>query len=59
MAVQGIGKLAGGYAAERLGPEPVVALSGIAGLTAAAALALIWTESRGDTRSRMRPRAAA
>ncbi len=59
MAVQGIGILAGGYAAERLGPEPVVALAGIAGLTVAAVLALIWTESRSDARSRMRPRAAA
>jgi hypothetical protein len=59
MAVQGIGILVGGYAAERLGPEPVVALAGIAGLTAAAVLALIWTESRSDTPSRMRTRAAA
>ncbi|MFI7455234.1 MFS transporter [Nonomuraea sp. NPDC049714] len=59
MAVQGIGILAGGYAAERLGPEPVVALAGVAGLTAAAVLALMWTEPRGDTPSRMRPRAAA
>ena len=59
MAVQGIGILAGGYAAERLGPEPVVALAGGAGLMAAAVLALLWTESRSDTPSRMRPRAAA
>jgi MFS family permease len=48
MAVQGIGILVGGFAAERLGPEPVVALSGVAGLTCAAVLAMIWTESRGD-----------
>ncbi|NUT40096.1 MAG: MFS transporter [Thermoactinospora sp.] len=48
MAVQGIGILIGGFAAERLGPEPVVALSGITGVIAAAVLALMWTESRGD-----------
>ncbi|MEO3874309.1 MFS transporter [Nonomuraea sp. B12E4] len=46
MAVQGIGILAGGFAAERLGPEPVVALAGIAGLISAAVLTLIWAESR-------------
>ncbi|MCF6468899.1 MFS transporter [Nonomuraea sp. MG754425] len=46
MAVQGIGILVGGLAAERLGPEPVVALAGIAGVISAAVLALIWTESR-------------
>jgi MFS family permease len=56
MAVQGIGILAGGYAAERLGPEPVVALAGVAGLTVAAVLTLIWTEPRP---SRIRSRAAA
>ena len=59
MAVQGIGILVGGHAAERLGPEPVVALAGGAGLDGAAVLALLWTESRSDTPSRMRPRAAA
>ncbi|WP_336215104.1 MFS transporter [Nonomuraea sp. LPB2021202275-12-8] len=58
MAVQGIGILVGGYAAEKLGPEPVVALAGITGLTAAAVLAMIWTESRGDKPSRVRPQAA-
>ncbi|MFG1709508.1 MFS transporter [Nonomuraea sp. M3C6] len=46
MAVQGIGILAGGFAAERLGPEPVVALAGVMGMISAAVLALIWTESR-------------
>lgn len=49
MAVQGIAILIGGYAAERLGPEPVVALSGITGLTAAAVLAMIWADARGAT----------
>ncbi|MEU1727482.1 MFS transporter [Nonomuraea sp. NPDC005692] len=48
MAVQGIGILVGGFAAERLGPELVVALSGITGVIAAAVLALMWTESRDD-----------
>ncbi|WP_338089856.1 MFS transporter [Nonomuraea basaltis] len=59
MAVQGIGILAGGFAAERLGPEPVVALAGITGVTCAAVLAMIWTESRGDRAARVRARAAA
>ncbi|WP_344494382.1 MFS transporter [Nonomuraea monospora] len=49
MAVQGIGILVGGFAAERLGPEPVVALAGIAGVISAAVLAMIWTESRDKT----------
>ncbi|MEU8403154.1 MFS transporter [Nonomuraea sp. NPDC048892] len=49
MAVQGIGILVGGFAAERLGPEPVVALAGIAGVISAAVLAMIWTESRNKT----------
>lgn len=59
MAVQGIGILAGGFAAERLGPEPVVALAGITGVTCAAVLAMIWTESRGDKTARVRAQAAA
>ncbi|MGN9843977.1 MFS transporter [Nonomuraea sp. H19] len=59
MAVQGIGILVGGFAAERLGPEPVVALSGITGVTCAAVLAMIWTESRGDKAARVRARATA
>ncbi|GGO60679.1 MFS transporter [Nonomuraea cavernae] len=48
MAAQGIGILAGGLAAERLGPEPVVALAGVMGVTCAAVLAMIWTESREE-----------
>jgi hypothetical protein len=51
MAVQGIAILIGGVAAERLGPEPVVALSGVIGATAAAVLAMVWTESRGGKTS--------
>lgn len=59
MAVQGIGILVGGFAAERVGPEPVVALAGVAGVTTAAVLAMVWTESRGDTSARVRAQAAA
>jgi MFS family permease len=58
MAVQGIGILVGGFAAERLGPEPVVALAGIAGVISAAVLALVWTESRDKT-ARVRAEATA
>ncbi|WP_157254395.1 MFS transporter [Nonomuraea typhae] len=59
MAVQGIGILIGGFAAERLGPEPVVALSGVMGVTTAAVLAMLWTESRGDIAARVRAQATA
>ncbi|MFI6537651.1 MFS transporter [Nonomuraea sp. NPDC050547] len=59
MAVQGIGILIGGFAAERLGPEPVVALAGVMGVTSAAVLAMVWTESRGDIAARVRARATA
>ncbi|MGR6913952.1 MFS transporter [[Actinomadura] parvosata] len=58
MAVQGVGILVGGFAAERLGPEPVVALAGVAGVISAAVLALIWTESR-DESARMPAEATA
>ncbi|MGW5155233.1 MFS transporter [Nonomuraea wenchangensis] len=59
MAVQGVGILVGGYAAERLGPEPVVALSGVAGVICAAVLTLLWTESRGDRAARLSAEAPA
>lgn len=58
MTVQGIGILVGGFAAERLGPEPVVALAGIAGVISAAVLAMVWTESR-DKAARMSAQATA
>ncbi|WP_342776147.1 MFS transporter [Nonomuraea terrae] len=58
MAVQGIGILIGGFAAERLGPEPVVALAGIGGVTCAAVLTMMWTESRDKT-AQVRAQAAA
>ncbi|MDR8414382.1 MFS transporter [Nonomuraea sp. 3-1Str] len=54
MAAQGAGILVGGLAAERLGPELVVALSGVMGVTCAAVLAMVWTESRGDESRRVR-----
>ncbi|MFC4014778.1 MFS transporter [Nonomuraea purpurea] len=57
MASQGIGILVGGFAAERLGPEPVVALAGIMGVISAAVLAMIWTESRSDEATQVRAQA--
>jgi MFS family permease len=57
LAVQGIGILIGGAAAERLGPEPVIALSGASGLSLAAILATAWTESRMEIIARVRTQA--
>ncbi|MBG0826563.1 MFS transporter [Planomonospora sp. ID67723] len=54
LAAQGIGILIGGAAADELGPEPVVALAGAAGLFVAATLALVWTESRKEIIERVR-----
>jgi len=48
LAGQGLGILAGGAAAQVLGPEPVVALAGVAGLSVATMLALGWTQIRGE-----------
>ncbi|MBO3750512.1 MFS transporter [Streptosporangiaceae bacterium NEAU-GS5] len=48
LAVQGVGILVGGALAQELGPEPVVALAGAAGLSVAAVLAMVWTESRTE-----------
>jgi MFS family permease len=59
MAAQGLGILIGGLAAEKLGPEPVVALSGVMGVTGAAVLAMLWTESRADIAARVRAQATA
>jgi MFS family permease len=47
LAGQGAGILAGGAAAQVLGPETVVALAGLLGLTAAAMLTLGWNQVRG------------
>ncbi|WP_424536694.1 MFS transporter [Sphaerisporangium viridialbum] len=54
LAAQGIGILIGGAAAQALGPEPVVALAGAAGLSVAALLAMLWTESRTEIITRVR-----
>ncbi|RCG21931.1 MFS transporter [Sphaerisporangium album] len=54
LAAQGIGILIGGAAAQALGPEPVVALAGASGLTVAALLAMLWTESRAEIITRVR-----
>ncbi|WP_327048311.1 MFS transporter [Microbispora sp. NBC_01189] len=54
MAAQGAGILVGGAAAQRLGPEPVVTLAGVAGLCAAAVLAVLWTESRAEIIAKVR-----
>ncbi|MCC5580243.1 MFS transporter [Microtetraspora sp. AC03309] len=48
LAAQGAGILIGGAVAQELGPEPVVALAGAAGLSLAAWLAMAWTESRTE-----------
>ncbi len=48
LAGQGLGILAGGAAAQVLGPEPVVALAGVAGLSVATMLAMGWTQVRGE-----------
>ncbi|MFC4591829.1 MFS transporter [Sphaerisporangium corydalis] len=54
LAVQGIGILVGGAAAQALGPEPVVALAGAAGLSVAVMLAMLWTGSRTEIITRVR-----
>jgi MFS family permease len=46
-AVQGIGILAGGAVAQAVGPTLAVGLAGLAGLTAATMLAMVWTHLRG------------
>lgn len=43
LAVQGLAILAAGAVAQRIGPQPVVAIAGLAGMTAAAALASVWS----------------
>jgi MFS family permease len=46
LAGQGLGILIGGAAAQVLGPEPVVAMAGVAGLSVAAMLSMTWTQVR-------------
>ncbi|GIH24634.1 MFS transporter [Acrocarpospora phusangensis] len=54
LAAQGVGILIGGALAQELGPEPVVALAGAAGLSVAAVLAMTWTESRTEIIAKVR-----
>ncbi len=48
LAAQCLGILAGGAAAQRMGPQAVVALAGLLGLIAAAALATGWTQRHSE-----------
>ena len=48
MASQGVGILVGGALAQVFGPEPVVALAGVGGLSVATMLAMSWTQVRGE-----------
>ncbi|GII96284.1 MFS transporter [Sinosporangium siamense] len=59
LAVQGLGILIGGAAAQTLGPELVVALAGVGGLLTALLLALLWTGSRAGIIAKVRAEAAA
>ena len=59
LAVQGVGILIGGAAAERLGPEPVVALAGVGGLVCAALLYPGWARAQDGVIARMQDRPAA
>lgn len=56
LAGQGVGILVGGAAAQLLGPETVVALAGVLGLSAAAMLTLVWNQVRGGVIAGMRER---
>ena len=48
LAAQGLGILAGGALAQRIGPQAAVAVAGLLGLVLAAALANDWTRQRGE-----------
>jgi MFS family permease len=54
-AVQGIGILAGGAVADVLGAPAAVGLSGVAGVGAAAGLAMSWTRLRRQVIASQRP----
>ena len=56
LAAQGLGILIGGAAAQAIGPQPVVALSGLLGLTSATLLALEWTGRRAEMIAGLRAR---
>lgn len=48
LAGQGVGILVGGLAAEVLGPQAVVALAGVCGVSAATVISMAWTPVRGE-----------
>jgi hypothetical protein len=56
LAAQGLGILIGGAAAQAIGPQLVVALSGLLGLTSAMLLALGWTGRRAELIAGLRAR---
>jgi MFS family permease len=56
LAAQGLGILIGGAAAQAIGPQPVVALSGLLGLASATLLALGWTRRRAELIAGLRAR---
>ncbi|MFB4302203.1 MFS transporter [Actinomadura sp. NTSP31] len=57
LAGQGIGILVGGAATQVLGPETVVALAGVMGLSVAAMLSLSWNQVRAGVITTMNDRA--
>jgi MFS family permease len=59
LAVQGLGILIGGAAAQAIGPHLVVGLAGLLGLTSATILAMGWTHRRGAMIASMRSRSEA
>ncbi|MBO2454209.1 MFS transporter [Actinomadura barringtoniae] len=56
LAGQGFGILLAGAAAQVLGPETVVALAGVLGLSVAAMLTLTWNQVRGEVIAEMHER---
>jgi MFS family permease len=59
LAGQGLGILLAGAAAQVLGPETVVALAGVLGLSVAAMLTLTWNQVRGEVIADMHERPEA
>jgi MFS family permease len=57
LAGQGLGILIAGVAAEALGPETVIALAGVAGMSVATLLTMLWTQVRGEVLASMYGRA--
>jgi hypothetical protein len=58
-AVQGLGILAGGAAAQAIGAPLAVGLAGLVGVTAATMLAMSWTHLRGGLIQAQREEAEA